>query len=231
MKTTFPGFPKDLFDFLMALKRNNNREWFNANKDRYKASVVAPVTDFIIAMAPRLNKISRHYVADPRANGGSMFRIYRDTRFSKDKSPYKTNVGCHFRHIAGKDAHAPGFYLHLAPGEIFFGGGVWKPPSSILEKIRETIADSPGEWRRIKANKTFIRRFEQIKGERLKRPPRGYDKDHVNIEDLKLKSFFVLQNADKALATSPAFINEVERALKSASPLMRFLTYSIDLPF
>ena len=113
-----------LFDFMRELKANNERPWFEANKARYRAEVRDPMLDFIEAFAEPLAEISPHFRADPRPNGGSLFRIYRDTRFAKDKTPYKTNVGAHFRHEAGKDAHAPGFYLHLEPGMCFAGCGV-----------------------------------------------------------------------------------------------------------
>ena len=112
--TTQPISPA-LFDFLRALRANNERPWFEANKARYREEVRDPMLDFIAAFAGPLAEISPHFRADPRPNGGSLFRIYRDTRFSKDKTPYKTNVGAHFRHAAGRDAHAPGFYLHLEP--------------------------------------------------------------------------------------------------------------------
>jgi uncharacterized protein (TIGR02453 family) len=136
MTTSFPGFPKSFFAFLRQLARNNDRAWFEANKARYKDDVVAPMSDFIAAMAPRLAKISSHYVADPRPHGGSMFRIYRDTRFSKNKRPYKEHAACQFRHEAGRDAHAPGFYVHLAPKEVRIGGGIWLPPVPELRAIR-----------------------------------------------------------------------------------------------
>ena len=116
--TDFPGFPKDFFVFYEQLQLNNNREWFNDNKNRYYESVANPISEFIVCMAPRLKTISAHYVADPKPHGGSMFRIYRDTRFSKDKTPYKTHAGVQFRHAAGKDARAPGFYVHLATDEL-----------------------------------------------------------------------------------------------------------------
>ena len=119
--TDFQGFPKDFFTFFEDLNVNNNRDWFNENKNRYFDSVVNPISAFIVGMAPRLKKISPHYVADPKPHGGSMFRIYRDTRFSKDKTPYKTHAGVQFRHEAGKDAHAPGFYVHLATEGLFLG--------------------------------------------------------------------------------------------------------------
>jgi len=231
MNQQFRGLPKELFVFLSELSKNNNREWFNANKDRYRAEVVEPVCDFISAIGPRLEKISDCFVADSRAHGGSMFRIYRDTRFGKDKRPYKEHVGAQFRHVAGKDAHAPGFYVHLAPHEIFFGGGVWRPPNPVLDNIRRAIVDKPDRWEKILKNKTFNKRFGAIRGDSLKRPPRGYDANHPHIEYLKRKSFFVMQEADQALAQTPQFITEVTRAFSAASPMMEFMTASLELPY
>jgi len=144
-----PAFLK----FFKALSLHNNREWFNEHKAEYRQTIVEPLSMFIAAMAPRLHKISAHFIADPRPNGGSMFRIYRDVRFSNDKSPYKLHAACQFRHKLGKDAHAPGFYLHLAPDEVVFGGGIWMPPNPVLSKIRDTIVDNPQEWQSIKTNK------------------------------------------------------------------------------
>ena len=228
---TFPGFPKELFTFLDQLAANNNREWFNDNKQRYRDSVVEPVCDFIEAMEPRLLAVSEHFVADPRPHGGSMFRIYRDTRFSKDKRPYKENVGCQFRHEAGKDAHAPGFYVHLGRDEIFFGGGVWLPPNPVLGQIRDAIVEQPERWLAVSADSTIIKRFGGINGDSLKRPPRGYDADHPNIEDLKRKSFYAMRTATKKQAMSPRFIDEVADAFRTLSPLMAFLTNAVKLPF
>ena len=144
MKKSFPGFPQEMFQFLQELVSNNNRDWFNENKERYRNVVVTPVIDFIDAMRPRMEAISPHYVVDSRPHGGSMFRIYRDTRFSKNKQPYKEHVGCQFRHEAGKDAHAPGFYVHLATDEILFGGGVWNPAITSLTATRvQALAIDP----------------------------------------------------------------------------------------
>ena len=159
----------ELFEFLRDLKASNERQWFEANKERYRTEVRDPVLDFIVVFAQPLKKISPHFLADPRANGGSLFRIYRDTRFSKDKTPYKTNVGAHFRHAAGKDAHAPGFYLHLEPGTCFAGCGIWHPDNHTLGRIRGAIIDRPDEWRRITTAKAFRETFE-LMGESLKTP-------------------------------------------------------------
>ncbi len=216
--------PKALFDFLRELADNNDRDWFNANKDRYKADVVAPISAFIEAMRPHIEDISAHFVVDPRPNGGSMFRIYRDTRFSKDKTPYKTNVGCQFRHEAGKDAHAPGFYAHFEPGRCFFGGGVWQPPSDPLRAIRQAMVDDPKAWQ--SATKGL-----DLGGEQLKRAPKGFDEDHVLIEDLRRKSFFAMEEGDEALATSPDLPAKVAKSFRKVAPMMRFLTEAVGVRF
>lgn len=226
----FPGFPEDFFVFLEDLKANNNRDWFNTNKNRYYESVVNPVSEFIVCVAPRLRKISAHYIADPKPHGGSMFRIYRDTRFSKDKTPYKTHTGVQFRHEAGKDAHAPGFYLHLAPDGLLYGGGIWRPPGPHLNRIRDYIADNSRSWARI-SNATRIKEVGGIKGDSLKRPPRGFDAQHVHIADLKRKSFYVMTEALPERALRPGFVDEVTEGFRRAAPLNRFITGALELPF
>ena len=142
------SFGPELFSFLTDLRANNDREWFAANKDRYERDLLEPSLAFIEDFAPRLDKISPHFRADARPSGGSLFRIYRDTRFSKDKSPYKTNLGIHFRHERAKDAHAPGYYLHIGPGEVFAGGGIWHPGTEGATRIREAIVADSERWRR-----------------------------------------------------------------------------------
>jgi uncharacterized protein (TIGR02453 family) len=151
-----------LFSYLTDLRANNNREWFAANKHRYEEQLLDPALDFINAFGPRLEKISPHFRADARASGGSLLRIYRDTRFAKDKSPYKTNVGIHFRHERAKDAHAPGYYLHIGPGEVFAGGGIWHPGTDAATAIREAIVTDPERWRRT----TRVRRQSRRHGGR-----------------------------------------------------------------
>jgi uncharacterized protein (TIGR02453 family) len=228
--TEFTGFPADFFDFFEDLGRNNNRGWFTDHKDRYQASVVNPISEFIVAVAPALSAISSHYVADPRPHGGSMFRIHRDTRFSRDKTPYKTHAGIQFRHEAGKDAHAPGFYVHLAPDRVYFGGGIWNPPTRHLNLIRDYIADNARSWARI-VNAKKVREVGGIRGDSLKRPPRGFDAAHVHIEDLKRKSFYVMTESPPRVALQPSFLDEVIEGFRRAVPLNRFITSALDLPF
>ena len=226
----FEGLPKDYFAFFNELKRNNNREWFNDNKPRFRESVQEPLAAFVEAMAPRLKKVSKHFVADPRLNGGSVFRIYKDVRFSKDKTPYKTHGAVQFRHARGKDAHAPGFYVHLAPDEVFFGGGIWHPPSPQLLQIREAIRDKPKPWKTATTSAAFKKRFKSLRGDGLKRPPRGFDADDPLIEDIKRKSFFAMKEGTPANAKKAAFVDDVEAAFKDAKPLMKFLCDAVDAP-
>jgi len=226
--TEFKGFPKDLFGFLEELKQNNNREWFNDHKQRYTESVVQPISEFIIAMQPRLRAISKNYIANPKPHGGSMFRIYRDTRFSKDKTPYKTHAACQFRHIRSKDAHAPGFYVHLDTDSLYFGGGIWSPPGPQLNLIRDFIADNARSWARIK-NAKKVREVGGIKGDSLKRPPRGFDAEHVHIKDLKRKSFYVMSETEPNAALRSDFVDKVTEAFGRAAPLNRFVCDALDL--
>src|SRR5919106_487709 len=156
-------FDQELFRFLRELKQNNNREWFQANKQRYETKVKQPMLQFIADFAPILHKVHPRFVADPKATGGSMFRIYRDIRFSEDKSPYKTMASAHFpHHKAGKEVHVPGFYLHLEPGQCFTASGVWHPDSSALLAIRTAIANRPEEWKK-------VGRKIKLEGDRLAR--------------------------------------------------------------
>ena len=229
--TTFRGLPKDFFAFFKELSKNNERAWFEENKQRYKDSVVAPLSDFMTAMSPRVAKISKHIVVDPRPNGGSMFRIYRDVRFAKDKRPYKENAGCQFRHAQGKDAHAPGFYIHFSVDEVFFGGGLWMPEPDALSKIRHAIADDPKAWKKVVEDKAFAKTFDGVHGDGLSRPPKGFDPEHPYINDIKRKSFFAMHESSAKTAQSPALLDDVDETFKAAKPLMRFLCDAVGAPF
>ncbi|MDP6427744.1 MAG: DUF2461 domain-containing protein [Rhodospirillales bacterium] len=231
MSQDFKGLSGSFFDFFTELAANNERPWFNANKDRYREDVVAPIVALISALAPRLEKISKQFVADPRPNGGSMFRIYRDVRFAKDKRPYKEHAACQFRHSAGRDAHAPGFYIHLAPDEVIFGGGMWMPPPPQLKSVRDAIAKDVSGWRRVRGNKRLKDTFGGIAGDGLTRPPKGFDAEHPLIDDIKRKSFFAMRHEKPRIAASAKFIDEVEATFKAASPLMRFLCRAVDADF
>src|SRR5690348_10017003 len=231
MAESFKGFPKDFFLFFRELKAHNERPWFEANKERFRKSVQAPMSAFIGAMAPRLGKISKRFTADPRPNGGSMFRIYRDVRFSKDKRPYKEHAACHFRHALGKDVHAPGYYVHFATDEVYFGGGMWMPPSDALQKIRDLIVKKPSAWKAIRNDKRFAKSFDDIDGSALSRAPRGYDPEHPLVADIKKKSFFAMHESSAKEARSNNLIEEVSDTFSAATPLMKFLCSAQGVPY
>jgi uncharacterized protein (TIGR02453 family) len=219
------AFPPELFAFLTDLREHNDRDWFAANKERYERHVLEPALDFIEAFAPRLEAISPHFEAVPKQVGGSLFRIHRDTRFSKDKSPYKTTVGIFFRHERHRETPAPGFYLHVAPGECFTGAGIWHPPGPALQRIRRAIAAQPERWREVTAIPDF-----EIAGEALKRPPRGFDRDHPLIEDIKRKNFAAVSRFEESRVMAAGFVDEYARLCTEAEPFVVFLCDALELP-
>jgi len=184
---------------------------------------------FIGDLAEPLRRISPVIVADPRPVGGSLFRIHRDTRFSKDKSPYKSHIGAFFRHRAARDVHAPGFYLHLEPGRVFAGAGLWRPDSPARQRIRTAIVDNAGLWRKITRGRAF-RAAGSLEGESAKRPPRGFDPEHPLIEDLKRKDVTVIARWDENEALRPAFLQRYLRFCRATAPLNEFLARALDLP-
>jgi uncharacterized protein (TIGR02453 family) len=228
--TTQPYITPELFQFFQELKANNNRDWFQANKQRYESQVREPLLRFITDFGVRLAEISPHYVADARKSGGSLFRINRDIRFSKDKSPYKTASGIQFRHESGKDVHAPGFYLHLEPDSIFGGIGLWRPDTQTLNKIRDAIVEKPDRWQQIISDKSFTARFE-LSGDSLKRAPKGYDPDHPLIEDLKRKDFIAATPFTEAEVCAPDFIDRFAESCRAGASFVQFLTTAIGLPW
>ncbi len=228
--TQQPYFSPNMFRFLRQLKKNNRREWFAENKERYLRDVRDPLLRFISDFAPRLAKISPYFRADPRPMGGSMFRIYRDTRFSKDKSPYKLAASAQFRHEDAKDVHAPGFYLHLEPSNIFVGTGLWHPDSKTLTKIRDEIVEDPKRWKRILTRASFKKNWA-LGGDALRNPPRGYDPSHPLIEDLKRKDFVAMTSVEEEKVCRRDFLRLFTSACKQASPLVEFLTRAVGLKF
>src|SRR5262245_12111639 len=199
------SFSPALFTYRRDLKKNNDRDWFKANKARYDEAVLEPALAFIEDFEPHLHAISSHFVADPRPVGGSLFRIYRDTRFSKDKSPYKTHTGIHFRHELAKSAHAPGFYLHLEPGQVFLGAGIWRPDREPLAQIRTAIAEDPDRWKRTTRAKAFAGLYE-LGGDSLKRAPAGFDPEHPLLDELRRKDFIAVRTLSDKDACSRGFL-------------------------
>lgn len=213
-----PYFSKALFQFLVELKFNNDRAWFNANKTRYENDLKKPLLAFVEDFQPVLAKINPAFISDKR----SVFRIYRDTRFARDKTPYKTHAAAQFRHKAtSMDVHAPGFYLHLEPGESFASAGLWAPEAEILKRVRQVIAKGSPDWARFS-------KFP-LGGESLKRPPKGFDPDSKYIADLKRKDFITWIDFKDSQVLAPDFMKQVAAAFKKTDPLIRFLCGAMGL--
>jgi len=212
-------FTSDLFDFLTRLKRNNRREWFLKNKPRYEQLIKEPCIRFVCDAAEPLQSISPHLRSDPKS---SMFRIYRDVRFSNDKRPYKTHIGMQFS-AGAKDVHAPGYYLHLEPGGCFVCGGIWQPERIPLLKIREAIVAKPDTWK--KATRGLALSDE----DKLSRPPRGFPCEHPLMDDLKRKSFIALIDMTEGQICGPRFMNDFAKATKKMAPVVEFLAKALEV--
>ena len=216
-------FTSAFFDFLRDLKRYNDRDWFAANRDRYISDVEAPMLQFIADFAPRLKAISPAYVADKRRMGGSMFRIHRDTRFSPDKSPFKTWTAARFPHEARrKVTGVPAFYLHLGIDERFGGGGVYHIDMPQLTRVRRHIVESPKEWK-------SVRERVEIHGEQLKRAPAGFSASHEHIEDLKRQNLYTLTEFSSEEIVGGDVMDRFVESCERAAPLVEFQTKALGL--
>src|SRR5918993_2061053 len=220
-----PSFSPELFAFLRELAAHNEREWFNANKARYERELKEPALAFIEDMAHRLPQAAPQLTADKR----SLFRIYRDTRFAKDKTPYKTHVGIYFRHAASADADTAGMYVHLEPRHVFLGAGIWHPGTPALKRIRDALVARPEGWREAVA--AVGPEWRLADGEALKRPPAGYSKDHPLIEDIKRKSFAITSPLTQRDATARGFLDEWEARAGKARPFMAFLCSALGVEY
>ena len=223
-------FTKQTFAFLSTLAESNTREWFEEHKQDYEDLVRTPALDFITDMANQMPAISKHFRALPKKVGGSLMRVQRDTRFSPDKTPYKNNIGIHFRHEVGKDVHAPGYYVHIEPGECFVGIGLWRPDADALFKIRESLVKNSEAWVAARDDKAFSQHFS-LEGDALVNAPRGFAKDHPLVEDLKRKDFIGLADLSDASVTSARLLTQVVEHFRQAAPLMRFLCKALELRF
>jgi uncharacterized protein (TIGR02453 family) len=220
MPAAAPRFTPATLKFLRALKRNNRREWFNAHRDEYEAHVRQPMTAIVEQLAVDFRGFAPELVASPRV---SMYRIYRDTRFSENKAPYKTHIAAVFPTRGLAKHEGAGLYFHVSPGEVWVGGGMYAPPMPQLQAVREHIALSVKRLRTIVESPGFRRQVGQLEGERLQRVPRGFPKDHKAAEFLKFRQFLAGREFPAALATSPRFYRTVIAVFRRVAPLARFL--------
>jgi len=225
-------FSPDVFAFLRDLAANNDRTWFQENKQRYEESVRQPALDFITDFVEPLSTLSPHFVADSRTVGGSLFRLHRDTRFSKDKTPYKVNTGMHFRHDQARDAHAPGYYVHLEPRNCFIGAGLWTPEPKVAQQIRLHIVAHADEWTQATRRGPITDHFS-LGGDQLKRPPRGIDVDPADplMDDLRRTSFIATSPLTQRTVVSRDFAEVLRSRFDLAGPMMALLCDAVGVPF
>jgi uncharacterized protein (TIGR02453 family) len=214
--------------FLRALAAHNDKTWFDAHKERYEHGLRDPMLALLGRLEPRLKHKSKHLVVDVRPQGGSLSRIYRDTRFSKDKSPYKTELFARIWHDGGGEGGTPGLFLRVEPGGSFVGAGVWQPDAKSLARIRHAIDDDSAAWLNAKGEHTVGGRC-RMAGESLKRPPPGFAADHPLIEDLKRKDFALALDVDDARVIAPDFDDEVMACVTRLWPFLRFVTEALGL--
>lgn len=226
----FSGFSDQCIPFLQQLAQHNTKEWFESNKQGYESLIREPALALIEAVDAGLREMSPHFRGIAKKSGGSLMRVYRDTRFSRDKTPYKTNIGIQFRHILGKDVHAPGFYLHIEPDNCFLGVGIWHPDGQTLNKIRDFIMDNPAAWTRAVYHPEF-RASYQLVGDSLQRPPRGCPADHELIEDLKRKDFIACKNFPCSEISQPLLPQFVLDSYRLTDGFMRYLCQALDLNY
>ena len=215
-----PRFTVDTLRFLRALARNNDREWFKARRDEYERSVRGPMIGVIERLASDFGRFAPEIVASPKA---SLYRIYRDTRFSADKTPLKTNAAAVFPWKGLARHEGAGLYFEIAPRWVWIGGGMYAPMPPQLVRVREHIAETWPDIRRIATSKSFVNRIGSLDGEKLQRVPRGYAADHPAAEFLKHRQFLAGREFPPELATSPEFYPTLIATFKAVTPLVRFL--------
>jgi uncharacterized protein (TIGR02453 family) len=230
--TTF--FTTTSLTFLRGLARHNRRDWFEAHRGDYETAIQGPMRALVEEMDVRLARLAPEIVGDPKR---SVFRIYRDIRFSKDKSPYKTHVACWFfhrdaSHRVGQESHGggAGFYFHVQPGSSLIAGGLWMPPRPALDRIREAMAAKPAAFARIVTGAGVRRRFGELDDEAvLKRVPRGYAEDHPAARWLRYRSFTMGRRLGDREVLGPSLLDAVERDYTLLLPLVRWINAALGL--
>ncbi len=225
----FTGFSRKTYEFLAGLIHNNERPWFEAHKADYETNVVAPAMALITELDEVVRAISPHYRGVPKKIGGSLMRIYRDTRFSRDKTPYKTNVGIQLRHEAAGDVHAPGYYIHLSLEETFVGVGTWHPEPDDLKAIRQRIVGKSREYS--EALQTAAAQEMKPVGESVKRMPVNFDAEHPLAEEIKRKDYLLSTDLSPDLYMGPELVSVLKAKFEAATPFMKFLCAALNAPF
>jgi len=209
---------KDSFDFLKTLSKNNNRDWFNKHKDKY-SNAHNNMIEFADALLAEMNK---HDSIETPSGKKSLFRIYKDVRFSKDKTPYNTHWNGGFKRATKK--LRGGYYFHLEPGNSYLAGGFWGPEPHDIKRIREDIDLNYKDWKKLLANKTLVKTFGKMRGAQLSSAPRGYAKDHPAIDILRYKQFIFKHTFTDKEVLSPDFLKNANTVFKSLRPFFNYMS-------
>ena len=220
MATRFAGFPAEGMAFLRALKRNNKREWFQARKEIYDTKVKAPMLELVTAIMQRMADFAPDYVNDPAK---AIFRIYRDTRFSKDKTPYKTHIAAVFTKRSVEKHAGAAYYFSVSPEEIEVGGGVYMPPPENLLAARSYMAEHHEEFRRIVGARDVKQLYGGLSGESAARVPKGFAAEHPAMDLIRMKQYLLFCTLESGIATTPKLYREVEARFEAIAPFVEFL--------
>jgi uncharacterized protein (TIGR02453 family) len=223
MRSRFPGFPPEALKFFRSLARNNNRDWFQPRKATFEEQVRLPMRELVEALNGSMKSFAPEYATDPAK---AIYRIYRDTRFSKDKTPYKDHIAASFYRSGTGPHRYGGYYVHVSHKEAAVGGGVYMPEPDVLLAIRGHIAANHQKLRKILAAPAVRRSLGELQGEQLARVPKGFPATHPAADLLRFKSFILYVNLDPELATTPEFFGEVLGRFRSMKPFLDFLTAS-----
>jgi uncharacterized protein (TIGR02453 family) len=221
MRSRFAGFPPETLQFFRALARHNNREWFLPRKALFEEKVKQPMRELVEALNGAMASFAPEYATDPAK---AIYRIYRDTRFSKDKTPYKDHIAASFFRSGTGPHRYGGYYVHVSHKEVAVGGGVYMPEPEVLLAIREHVAANHQKLRKILAAPAVRRLLGELHGERLTRVPKGFPAAHPAADLLRFKSFILYVNLEPELATTPQFLTEVLARFRAMKPLLDFLT-------
>jgi uncharacterized protein (TIGR02453 family) len=219
-RSIFPGFPKEAVAFFRGLARNNNRDWFLPRKPVFDEKVKEPMRQLVEALNAEIRRFAPLHVADPTK---AIYRIYRDTRFSKDKKPYKEHLAAYFpRQGMGRDG-AAGYYLAVSHKSLAIGGGVHMPTPEMLRTLRNHIAERPAEFRKLIGSKILRELLGEMHGDALSRVPKGFAADHPAADLLRYKQYVFYVEMPPDLVTSPELFGEVRKRFQALTPLVNFL--------
>jgi uncharacterized protein (TIGR02453 family) len=220
MRSGFPGFPAEAMTFYRGLAGHNTREWFQPRKHIYDEKVKAPMVQLVTALNSAMMDFAPGYVTDA---GKAIYRIYRDTRFSPDKTPYKTQIAASFARRGMEKHGAAGYYFAISHKGVDVGGGIYLPPPETLLAVRTHIAERHAEFRQLVSSRAIKRLFGAMQGEQLSRVPKGFCAEHPAADLLRFKQFLLFTTLDAAIVTTPRLFTELEKRFRAMTPFLDFL--------